>query len=58
MEGYGWNVGSRHTVIVTGTDATGKWIEVVDPSNGKERWPAEELGHLWEGHALLLVKAK
>jgi hypothetical protein len=58
MEGYGWNIGSRHTVVVLGTDAAGRWIEIADPSNGKERWPTEELAHLWDGNALILVKVK
>jgi hypothetical protein len=56
MQEYGWNVGAWHTVVVTGTDATGQWIHVADPTNGLERWPADELRHLWSGDTLILIK--
>ncbi len=56
MEGYGWSTGSGHSVVVLGTDSSGKWIDVADPTNGRERWPADDLNYLWDGCALVLVK--
>ena len=56
MQGFGWGVGTWHTVVVMGADAKGEWIDIADPSNGKERWPVAELKYLWDGNALILVK--
>lgn len=56
MEGYGWSVGSRHSVVVLGADRTGKWINVADPSYGREHWPTADLNYLWDGSALVLDK--
>jgi predicted double-glycine peptidase len=55
MQDYGWRVGLWHTVLVQGTDASGQWIEVADPTNGAERWPADDLNYLWDGSALILT---
>jgi hypothetical protein len=54
MEVYGWQRGQRHTLIVLKADPQGKWIDVFDPSNGRERWPARDLQYLWNGQALIL----
>jgi hypothetical protein len=56
MEGYGWSTSSGHSVVVMGSHSTGKWIDVADPTNGKERWSTDDLNYLWDGSALILVK--
>ena len=52
MEGYGWSYTARHSVLVEGAEADGKWVLVADPTNGRERWPTDDLRYLWDGTAL------
>jgi hypothetical protein len=54
MAGYGWSRGLRHAVVVLAADPAGEWLEVADPSYGRERWPAEGIEWLWDGQALVL----
>jgi len=56
MREFGWEPGQYHSVVVMGGDATGKWLDVADPSYGREKWPAEHLAVLWNGRALVLEK--
>ncbi len=55
MERYGWSVGSWHTLLVTGGDPDGRWLDVIDPAYGPERWPTGGLEALWDGTAVVLV---
>ena len=36
-------------------EADGKWVHVADPTNGRERWPSDDLRYLWDGTALGLA---
>lgn len=57
LEEFGWQRGVRHAVVVMGADSEGNWIDVADPSYGRERWPTRdprELRYLWDGLALVL----
>jgi hypothetical protein len=54
LEGYGWARGLRHSVVMLAADPAGKWLEIADPSYGRERWPTADLEYLWEGRALVL----
>lgn len=57
MQGYGWTPGVFHAVVVLAGDPGGKWIEVADPSYGREKWPIRdplELAYIWDGRALIL----
>lgn len=59
MGEYGWKRGVKHAVVFLNADPKGAWIEVADPSYGKERWPtrdARELRGIWDGLALTLRK--
>jgi len=55
MERYGWSVGSWHTLLVTGGDPDGRWLDVIDPAYGPERWPTGDLEALWDGTAVVLA---
>jgi hypothetical protein len=50
----GWVPGLRHALLLVRADPAGQWIEVADPSYGRERWPTETLIYLWDGRALVL----
>jgi hypothetical protein len=57
MAEYGWQRGVKHAVVFLDAAPNGDWIEVADPSYGKERWPtrdARELRSIWDGLALTL----
>lgn len=57
LEEYGWQRGVRHAVVVLAADPAGNWIEIADPSYGRERWPTRdpaELRSLWDGLVLVL----
>jgi len=57
MDAFGWQPGVKHAVVFLAADPQGAWIDVADPSYGKERWPtrdAEELRSIWDGLALVL----
>ena len=54
MEGYGWQPGHHHAVVVLAADPAGKWLDVADPSYGRERWPTADIEYLWDGRALVL----
>ncbi len=54
MLGYGWTPGISHTVVVLDADPRGAWLDIVDPSYGRERWPTRDLEYIWDGDALLL----
>lgn len=56
MENYGWNPGQRHAVVILTGDKKGKWIDVADPTYGKERWPTKDLEWLWDGSAVVLSR--
>ncbi len=60
MQGYGWTPGVFHAVVVLTGDPEGRWIEVADPSYGREKWPITdplELSYIWDGRALILGPA-
>lgn len=54
MLGYGWTPGISHAVVALAADPGGAWLDIADPSNGRERWPAGDLEYIWNGEALLL----
>jgi len=57
LEEFGWQPGVRHAVVVMNADPKGAWIDVADPSYGRERWPTgdpAELRSLWDGMVLIL----
>lgn len=54
MENYGWNPGQRHAVVILDSDPKGKWLDVADPTYGRERWPSGDLQYLWDGSAVIL----
>jgi hypothetical protein len=56
MREFGWEPGQYHSVVVMGGDPTGKWLDVADPSYGREKWPAGHLSALWNGQALMLAE--
>ena len=56
MESYGWEVGKYHSVVVLGADPAGNWLDVADPSFGREHWPADDLHYIWNGYALRLTR--
>src|SRR5262249_50882540 len=56
MESFGWAKGVHHDVAVIDVDPDGQWIDVADPSNGLERWPAEDLLPIWGRFALILER--
>jgi hypothetical protein len=56
MENYGWNPGQRHAVVILDADKDGKWLDVADPTYGRERWPTKDLEYLWDGSAVVLTK--
>ena len=55
MLSYGWEPGRQHTVVVLDADSAGKWLDVADPSYGREHWPTDDLKYLWDGYALILA---
>jgi hypothetical protein len=54
MREYGWEPGRHHAVVVLDADPKGEWLDVADPSFGRERWPTKDLEYLWDGRALFL----
>ena len=56
MADYGWSRALRHAVVVMAADPGGEWLDVADPSYGRERWPAEGIEWLWDGQALVLMR--
>ncbi len=56
MSEFGWEPGKYHSVVVMGGDASGTWLDVADPSYGREKWPAQHLDILWNGRALVLER--
>lgn len=53
MRGYGWEPGARHAVVV-GADPKGTWLDVADPSFGREHWPLPDCACIWDGQTLIL----
>jgi len=51
---WGWTPGLRHVVVLFGFKEGG-FIEVGDPSVGRERWRTRALDVLWDGQGLQLV---
>jgi hypothetical protein len=54
MMEYGWQPGQRHAVVVMKADPQGKWLDIADPTFGRERWPTKDIEYLWDGQALYL----
>jgi hypothetical protein len=54
MEGYGWTPGLHHSVVVLAADPKGAWLDIADPSYGRERWPTDKLEWIWDRRALIL----
>ena len=54
MENYGWNPGQSHAVVILNADKNGQWLDVADPTYGRERWPTKDLEYLWDGSAVIL----
>lgn len=52
---WGWTPGVRHTVVFYRFTGDGK-VEMGDPSVGRERWSAKDLGVLWHGEGMRLVR--
>jgi len=51
---WGWTPGLRHAVVLFGF-GEGGFIDVGDPTMGRERWRAEALDVLWDGQAIMLT---
>ncbi len=54
MRGYGWEPGVHHAVVITGADPKGAWLDVADPSYGREHWPLQDFASIWDGQAITL----
>lgn len=54
MKQYGWAPGVLHAVFIGKADPHGKWIDVADPSVGRERWPTKGIEYLWDGREVTL----
>jgi predicted double-glycine peptidase len=54
MEDYGWNPGQRHAVVIMDADKAGQWVDVADPTYGRERWPTKGIEFIWDGQAVTL----
>lgn len=54
LTAYGWSTGLRHTVVVLAADPEGHWLDVADPTYGRELWPLDDLEWLWDGTAIVL----
>lgn len=52
---WGWTPGVQHTVVFFGFTDDGK-VEMGDPAAGREQWTAKDLGVLWHGEGMRLVK--
>jgi hypothetical protein len=52
---YGWGYDFRHDVVALTADPAGAWIEVADPSYGKERWPTKDIEYIWDRWVLVLT---
>ncbi|MGO8670126.1 MAG: cysteine peptidase family C39 domain-containing protein [Capsulimonadaceae bacterium] len=55
MESYGWAPGLRHTIVIERADPHGRWWDVADPDYGRERWPTDGIGYIWNGCELTLT---
>lgn len=56
MAEYGWRPGVRHAVAILGAAKDGSWIDVADPTFGRERWPIGDMEYIWDDRAVVLVK--
>ncbi|MBI2300992.1 MAG: hypothetical protein HYU66_18935 [Armatimonadetes bacterium] len=56
LERCGWSVGSWHTVVLLGSDEHGQWLDIADPSYGREHWPIADLAYIWDGSAVVLAR--
>ncbi|CAA9435839.1 MAG: hypothetical protein AVDCRST_MAG64-3815 [uncultured Phycisphaerae bacterium] len=52
---WGWTPGVQHTVVFFRFTPDGK-VEMGDPSVGREHWSAKDLGVLWHGEGMRLVR--
>jgi hypothetical protein len=52
---WGWTPGLRHAVVLFGFEKGG-FIDIGDPTMGREKWHAEALDVLWDGQAVQLVR--
>jgi hypothetical protein len=53
---WGWTPGVAHTVVCFGFTADGQKVEMGDPAVGREHWSTDDLGVLWKGEGLRLVR--
>jgi hypothetical protein len=59
LEGYGWQEGVRHAVVMMGADPKAGTLDIADPSFGRETWPVknpEDLAYIWDGWAIVLPR--
>jgi hypothetical protein len=56
MAERGWRPGVRHAVAVLGAAKDGNWLDVADPTFGREKWPIGDMEYIWDDRALVLVK--
>jgi hypothetical protein len=52
---WGWTPGLRHAVVLFGFKEGG-FIDIGDPTMGREKWRVEALDVLWDGQAVQLVR--
>lgn len=55
IDSWGWEPGQQHTVVLYDFLPNGKGM-IGDPSVGLEFWTAQDLGVLWHGQTMRLVK--
>lgn len=56
MQEYGWEPGQYHSVMIVAADPHGQWLDVHDPTNGPEHWPAKDIEYIWDRRALVLTR--
>jgi hypothetical protein len=54
MLSYGWEHDVRHDIVIFAVDPAGEWMDVGDPSFGRERWPTHDLEYIWDKRVLIL----
>lgn len=55
VDRYGWDPGFRHSVVLFGRKPDG-YLDIGDPSIGRESWSEEDLRILWRGDGVYLSK--
>lgn len=56
MAEYGWRPGVRHAVAVLDGAKDGSWLDVADPTFGREKWPIGDMQYIWDDRAVVMVR--